>query len=112
MKRGLFRKAAAAVILAAAFCVIIPTSFAKMSDFAEASFAGITSGISAVHENGNRIHVSSDGDDIVITNSENEELCRLQDALPLLPTAERSLIESGFDLAEEELEKLLEAYTS
>lgn len=112
MKRGLFRKAAAAIILTAAFCLIMPASFAKMSYFAEASLAGITSGISAASENGDRIHVSSDGDDIVITNAANEELYRLQSALPLLPAAERSLIESGFDLAEEELEKLLEAYTS
>lgn len=112
MVKGLFRKTTVAIVLAATLCVLIPSPFAKVSDFATASVADIASRLSVVHENGDRIHVGGDGDDIVITNSENEELYRLQGVLPMLPSEERSLIEAGFDLAGEELEKLLEAYTS
>ena len=112
MGKGLFKKISAAIILAMAFTVIIPASFAKMSDFSKIPTANLISQISNTHEDDKLIHVQNDGDDIVITNGRNEELYRLQGTLPLMPASERRLVESGFDLAKDELEKLLEAYTS
>lgn len=112
MRKGLFRKISAAAILAAAFTIIIPASFAKMSDFAGLSVDSLISGISNTHGDGDSIRVGSDGDDIVITNQRGEEIYRIQDALPLLPASERRLIESSFEIAPGELEKILEAYTS